>query len=84
MKEQDKLISINGEESNCKIVGFCEGVYGKKIIIYTTSDNEKDLLASYYNLKEDTFYLEEIKNEEEWEYLEKEVNSLIEKYKKNK
>ena len=84
MKERDKLMSIDGTETNCNIVGFCKGLHGKNIVIYTTSDNVKELLASYYNLKQDTFELEEIKNEDEWEYLEKEINSLVEKIKKDK
>lgn len=80
-KERDKLFSIDGVEVDSNIVGFCEGIDGKKIIIYTTADNEKELLASYYTLKDNIFSLEEITSDKEWDNLEKQINELVEKFR---
>ena len=82
MEKRDKLKLTDGNEIDCNIVGFYEGLYGKRIIIYTTADNEKELLASYCTLKENVFTLEEIDNEEEWVNLEKSFKELEEKLAK--
>lgn len=82
VKKRDKLTMNNGIENDCNIVGFITGLYGKEIIIYTTADNEKELLASYYTLNETNFILEEIINDEEWDNLEKEFKKLEEELKK--
>ena len=84
MKKRDKLITKNGIEIDCNIVGFVEGISGKTIVVYTTSDNEKELLASYYNLDGNKFRLEEIENDKEWDVLEKRFEKLLEEFNKNR
>lgn len=84
MKKRDKLTTQNGLEIDCNIVGFIEGLYGKRIVVYTTADNEKELLSSYYNLDGKKFTLEEIQNDEEWDNLEKEFKRIEEEFKNNK
>ena len=84
MVKRDKLFTKNGEEIDCNMVGLVEGISGKTIVVYTTSDNEKELLASYYNLDGNKFILEEIKSEEEWDALEKRFDKIIEEFKSNK
>ena len=84
MAKRDKLTTKTGQEIDCNIVGFIDGINGKKIIIYTTADKERELLASYYNLDEKQFLLEEITSDEEWSYLEKEFNRIEKKLKNNK
>ena len=84
MKKRDKLIAKNGIEIDCNIVGFVEGISGKTIVVYTTADNEKELLASYYNLNGNKFILEEIKSEEEWDVLERRFDKIIEEFKHDK
>ena len=82
MVKRDELTTKTGQEIDCNIVGFIDGIYNKKIIIYTTSDNERELLASYYNLDKNQFLLEEIRDDVEWDYLEKEFNKIIDNLKK--
>jgi len=84
VKKRDKLTTNNGLEIDCNIVGFLEGIYGKKIVIYTTADNERELLASYYSIEGKKFYLTEIENDEEWNNIEKTVKQLEEQFKNNK
>ena len=84
MEKRDKLATNSGQVIDCNIVGFTEGLYGKKIIIYTTSDNEMELLASYYNENGKQFLLEEIQSDEEWYNLEKEFDKVIKEIKDNK
>lgn len=84
MKKMDKLITKTGQEVGCNIVGFIDGLYGKKIIIYTTIDNESELLASYYNLEGEKFILSEIVDDEEWYNIENEFKLIKEEMKTQK
>lgn len=84
MVKRDKLTTKTGQEIDCNIVGFIDGIDGRKIIIYTTADNERELMASYYNLDENLFFLDEINSDEEWDYLEKEFDRIEKKLKNNK
>ena len=70
MAKRDKMVTKSGTEIDCNIVGFMDGLNGGKIIIYTTFDNEKELLASYYALKGNKIILSEIKNDDEWDNIE--------------
>lgn len=82
MAKKDKLTTKQGEEIDCNIVGFVEGIFGKTIVVYTTTDNEKEFLASYYNLNGNKFILEEIQNDEEWDALEKKFDKIKEEFNK--
>ena len=82
MKKRDKLFTKLGIEVDCNIIGFMEGIYGKKIVIYTTSDNESELLASYYKLKDEKVVLSEIQSDEEWDNIEKQFKEIENKLKK--
>ena len=84
MKKRDKLTTSTGLEIDCNIVGFLEGICGKKIVIYTTTDNEREMLASYYSIEGEKFYLTEIENDEEWNNIEKTFKQLEEQFKNNK
>jgi len=84
MAKRDKLTTKTGQQIDCNIVGLVEGIFGKTIVVYTTADNEMELLASYYNLDGNKFILEEIKSEEEWNYLEKEFKRIEKEFKNNK
>lgn len=84
MKKRDKLFTKNGEEIECNMVGLVEGISGRTIVVYTTADNEKEFLASYYNLDGNKFILEEITSEEEWDTLEKRFERIIDEFRNNK
>lgn len=84
MAKRDKLTTKNGQVIDCNIVGFVDGIDGRKIIVYTTADNERELLASYYNLDGNKFRLEEIENDKEWDILEKRFEKLLEEFNKNR
>ena len=81
MAKRDKMVTKSGTEIDCNIVGFMDGLNGGKIIIYTTFDNEKELLASYYALKGNKIILSEIKNDDEWDNIEKQFKELEETLK---
>lgn len=81
MKKRDKLFTKLGIEVDCNIIGFMEGIFGKKIIIYTTSNNESELLASYYELKDKKIVLNEIQSDEEWNNIEKQFKEMENKLK---
>jgi len=84
MKKRDKLFTKNGEEIECNMVGLVEGISGRTIVVYTTADNEKEFLASYYNLDGNKFILEEITSEEEWDTLEKRFDRIIDEFRNNR
>ena len=84
MEKRDKLVTKNGLEIDCNIVGFFEGIHGRQIIVYTTADNEHELLASYFNFDENKYVLEEIQNDEEWNNLEKQIKTIEEEFRNNK
>jgi len=84
VETRDKLITKEGKYIDSNIVGFVKGIYGKDIIIYTTLDNEKELLASYYILNGSNFKLEQIENDDEWINLEMELKNIEEQLKKHK
>lgn len=84
MEKRDKLVTKNGLEIDCNIVGFFEGLYGRQIIVYTTADNEHELLASYFNFDENKYVLEEIQNDEEWNNLERQIKTIEEEFRNNK
>lgn len=83
MEKRDKLFTKTREEIDCNIIGFIDGISGNKIVIYSTYDNEKELLASYFNLEDNKLVLSEIKSNEEWNNIEKEFKKLENKLKKN-
>jgi len=66
------------------MVGLVEGISGRTIVVYTTADNEKEFLASYYNLDGNKFILEEITSEEEWDTLEKRFDRIIDEFRNNR
>ena len=82
MKKRDKLCTKTGLEIECNIIGFMNGIFGNEIIIYTIVNNEKELLASYYNLNNEKIILSDISDEKEWEYIEKTFYDLHNKLKK--
>lgn len=84
MEKRDKLTTTNGQVIDCNIIAFLDGLYGKKIIVYTTFDNEMELLASYYTLNGDKFLLEEIQNDEEWNNLEIEFKKIEMEFRNNR
>lgn len=84
MVKRDKLTTKIGQEIDCNIVGLVEGIYGKTIVVYTTADNEKELLASYYNLDGNKFMLEDIQSEEEWDALEGRFDKIVEEFRRGK
>jgi len=84
MKKRDKLFTKDGIEIECNMVGLVEGISGRTIVVYTTADNEKEFLASYYNLDGNKFILEEITSEEEWDTLEKRFERIIDEFRNNK
>ena len=84
MVKRDKLTSKTGQEIDCNIVGLVEGISGKTIVVYTTADNEKELLASYYNLDGNKFMLEDIQSEEEWDALERRFDKIVEEFRRGK
>ena len=83
MEKRDKLFTKTREEIDCNIIGFIDGISGNKIVIYSTYDNEKELLASYFNLEDNKLTLSEIESDEEWNNIEKEFKKLENKLKKN-
>jgi len=84
MKKRDKLFTKDGIEIECNMVGLVEGISGRTIVVYTTADNEKEFLASYYNLDGNKFILEEITSEEEWDTLEKRFDRIIDEFRNNR
>ena len=76
----------NGKEINCDVLlTFRDDNNDINYIVYTdgTKDNdgEYEIYASRYNLRGKDFYLEEIKNEYEWNLID---NMLEAKYKEDK
>jgi len=75
----------NGKEIVCDVVlTFRDENNNKNYIVYTdgTKDEDGDLeiYASRYLIKDDSYYLEEVENEEEWNLID---NMLESKYKEN-
>ena len=84
MAKRDKMFTKSGTKLDCNIVGFMDGLNGGKIIIYTTFDNETELLASYYALKGNKIILSEIESDDEWDNIEKQFKELEETLKNRK
>jgi len=81
MEKRNKVYTKTGQELNCNIIMFFKGIYGKEIVVYTVSDNDDELLASYYSINNEKITLSEIIDDKEWEQIEKTFNELYNKFK---
>lgn len=82
MEKRNKVYTRDGLKLNCNVIMFLKGKYGKEIIVYTVSDNDDELLASYYSINNEKITLNEITDDKEWENIEKTFNELHNKFKK--
>ena len=82
MEKRNKVYTKDGLELNCNVIMFFKGIYEKEIVVYTVSDNDDELLASYYSVNNNKITLSEINDEKEWENIEKTFNELHNKLKK--
>lgn len=78
--EDTKLnVSLNGKDITIDVIDIIEAQeFGKEFIVYTIDGlDESEIFASILNEKEDSYSLDTIESEEELNYVNNAIKSLV-------
>lgn len=77
-----KVTIEDGSEVTVNVLDIIDSIeFNKTFIIYTVNDNEESIFASILNETETTFSLDTITNNNEIDYINKEIDRVIEESK---
>ena len=81
MEENNKLVvtAENGQEVTINVLDIIDSEeFNKTFMIYNIDGNEEAVFASILNEKEDTFSLDTISEPKEVEFVNKEIDRIVE------
>lgn len=77
-----KVTIEDGSEVTVNVIDIIDSIqFNKTFIIYTVNDNEESIFASILNETETTFSLDTITDSNEIDYINKEIDRVIEESK---
>lgn len=79
---EDNILKVNAEDGsivNVNVLDIVESArFNKTFVIYTVNDDKNNIFASILNEKEDSFSLDTISNQDEIDYINSEIDRVIE------
>ena len=79
---EDNILKVTVEDGSVVIVNVLDIIdsarFNKTFVIYTVNDDKSNVFASILNEKEDSFSLDTIKEKEELDYINTEIDRVVE------
>lgn len=79
---EDNILKVTVEDGsivNVNILDIIDSArFNKTFVIYTVNDDKSNIFASILNEKEDSFSLDTIKEKEELDYINAEIDRVVE------
>ena len=79
---EDNILKVTVEDGsvvNVNVLDIIDSArFNKTFVIYTVNDDKSNIFASILNEKEDSFSLDTIKEKEELDYINAEIDRVVE------
>lgn len=79
---EDNILKVTVEDGSVVDVNVLDIIdsarFNKTFVIYTVNDDKSNVFASILNEKEDSFSLDTIKDKEELDYINAEIDRVVE------
>lgn len=79
---EDNILKVSAEDGsivNVNVLDIVESArFNKTFVIYTVNDDKNNIFASILNEKEDSFSLDTISDQDEIDYINSEIDRVIE------
>ena len=79
---EDNILKVTVEDGsivNVNVLDIIDSArFNKTFVIYTVNDDKSNIFASILNEKEDSFSLDTIKEKEEFDYINAEIDRVVE------
>lgn len=79
---EDNILKVTAEDGsvvNVNVLDIIDSArFNKTFVIYTVNDDKSNVFASILNEKEDSFSLDTIKEKEELDYINTEIDRVVE------